>query len=126
MLTKNILQYINETYASYNIVLAPNDIKNLPSYLLAQPNFLLNIGNYLPIPTHIQFFEDYFIIETSFNTERVVHHLIIPYKSLLAIFEIDMSEGFVFTQKQTSTNENKNDEKIKQTNDKKPNLKAVN
>lgn len=124
MLTKNILQYINETYASYNIVLTPNDIKNLPSYLLAQPNFLLNIGNYLPIPTHIQFFKDSFTIETSFN--RVVHHLIIPYESLLAIFEIDMSEGFVFTQRQTSTNENKDDEKIKQTNDKKPNLKAIN
>lgn len=119
MLTKNILQHINKTYASYNIVLSPNDIENLPQYLLAQPNFLLNIGNYLPIPTHIQFFEDYFTIEASFN--RVIHHLVIPYESLLAIFEIDMSEGFVFTQKQ-----NVEGTEVRQNNDKKPNLKVVN
>lgn len=122
MLTKNVLQYINETYTSYNIVLAPNDVKNLPSYLLAQPHFLLNIGNYLPIPTHIQFFEDYFTVEASFN--RVMHHLVITYESLLAIFEIDMSEGFVFTQKQGVSSDNE----IKQNNDKnnKQNLKVVN
>jgi len=96
---KDLLQYINKTWQDYKInamIKLPSGsvIEGLPIERYKEQNITLDIGNHLPIPTNIHFYDDCFTITASFN--RVMHSVRIPYKNLLGIFDFDYKEGFLF------------------------------
>jgi stringent starvation protein B len=91
---KDTLQYFNQYYEKYTVAILTKYVLNLPDYLYEEESIFLNIGNSLNFPTNIQFNEENFSITGSFN--RVIHDIVIPYESLIGIYDFEMTEGIAF------------------------------
>lgn len=122
---KDLLQYVNTTWQDYKInamieLPSGSTIGGLPNEWYKKQNITLDIGNHLPIPTNIHFYEECFTIAASFD--RVIHSVRIPYQNLLGIFDFNYKEGFLFASVMTE------DEALQKTQhvQKKTNLKVVN
>jgi stringent starvation protein B len=91
---KDTLQYFNRYYEQYTVAILTKHVLNLPEYLYDEESILLNIGETLIRPTGIQFHENNFSIAGSFD--QVAYNVVIPYESLIGIYDFEMTEGIAF------------------------------
>lgn len=122
---KDLLQYINTAWQDYKVnamikLQSGSIIEGLPNEWYKEQNITLDIGNHLPIPTNIHFYDECFTIAASFD--RVMYSIRIPYQNLTGIFDFNYKEGFLFASVMTE------DEALQkmQPVQKKTNLKVVN